>query len=223
MPGRFEGYRYFEGLLKLVCISDTHTKHEQIQIPNEGDVLIHAGDYSYRGTLPETQKFLDWFAAQPQPNKILVPGNHDFLFEENPTLALEMCNERNITLLDNKYAEHDGVKFYGCPMTPTFGDWAMMMTHWESKDYWERVTDRMNVLITHGPPYKVLDRVPGGGFAGCRYHREAIERLKPDVCIFGHIHLGGGGEYVNDSIRYYNVACLDERYVVVNPPRIIEL
>jgi Icc-related predicted phosphoesterase len=209
--------------MKLVCISDTHSRHDQIQVPDVGDVLIHAGDYSYHGTVSETTAFLDWFAARPQPHKVLVPGNHDRLFEDNPKLASEMCTERGIILLDNKYAEHEGVIFYGCPMTPMFGDWAMMLTSWESKDYWESVKDKMTVLISHGPPYGILDRTKDGRFIGCRYHLEAIERLKPDICIFGHIHLNGGQEVHKDGTSFYNVACLDERYVPVNSARVIEL
>lgn len=209
--------------MKLIAISDTHTKHDQIKLPDFGDVLIHAGDYSYQGTVSETIKFLDWFSAQSQRHKILVPGNHDRLFEENPGLAFEMCKERGIVLLSNDYAEIDGVIFFGCPMTPMFGSWAFMSTHWESKAYWERITQRMDVLISHGPPQKILDRTLDGRFVGCQYHAEAVERLKPDICIFGHIHSCGGEELHKDGTSYYNVACLDERYVPVNSARVIEL
>lgn len=209
--------------MKIVALSDTHTKHAQLKIPDTGEILVHAGDYSYQGTVPETASFLDWFAAQPQKYKVLVPGNHDRLFEEKPTLASEMCVERNIILLDNGYADIDGLVLYGCPMTPMYGDWAFMLTHWESKDYWERVTKRMDVLISHGPPHKILDRVPGGRFVGCPYHGEAIERLKPDVAIFGHIHLCGGQEFHKDGTSYYNVAVCDERYIPSNGIKVIEL
>ena len=32
-----------EGVVRLVLVSDTHTKHEMLDLP-KGDVLIHAGD-----------------------------------------------------------------------------------------------------------------------------------------------------------------------------------
>jgi predicted phosphodiesterase len=32
--------------MRIVCISDTHSMHRQIEVP-EGDLLIHAGDCLY--------------------------------------------------------------------------------------------------------------------------------------------------------------------------------
>ncbi len=40
--------------IKFVCISDTHTKTKDLKLP-PGDVLIHAGDFSF-GALEEKQK-----------------------------------------------------------------------------------------------------------------------------------------------------------------------
>ena len=38
--------------MKIVCISDTHEKHKQLDLP-KGDVLIHAGDFTCaKGTVP---------------------------------------------------------------------------------------------------------------------------------------------------------------------------
>jgi hypothetical protein len=42
-----------ENSIRVVCISDTHTKHEQITVP-PGDVLIHAGDATIVGDVDET-------------------------------------------------------------------------------------------------------------------------------------------------------------------------
>jgi Icc-related predicted phosphoesterase len=64
------------GGLTLVCISDSHSKHQQIRLPM-GDVLIHAGDFSNTGTLNEIKSFTQWFDSQPHPSKIFIAGNHD--------------------------------------------------------------------------------------------------------------------------------------------------
>ena len=42
--------------LKVVCISDTHCKHWDINLP-KGDVLIHAGDFTLKGTENEIKNF----------------------------------------------------------------------------------------------------------------------------------------------------------------------
>ena len=34
--------------MRLVCISDTHTFHEDVNLP-DGDILIHAGDFTNKG------------------------------------------------------------------------------------------------------------------------------------------------------------------------------
>ena len=47
-------------MMKIVAFSDTHNLHRQTQIP-EGDILIHAGDFTDRGTLDEVHDFLDYF------------------------------------------------------------------------------------------------------------------------------------------------------------------
>lgn len=40
-----------------------------------------------RGTEAEVRAFGEWLAEQPYEHKVLIAGNHDFLFEREPTLA----------------------------------------------------------------------------------------------------------------------------------------
>src|SRR5579883_2959389 len=65
---------------RLVCISDTHNRHRKLS-PPPGDILVHAGDFSGRGMPGEIEAFGKWLAAQPHPHKVVIAGNHDFLFE----------------------------------------------------------------------------------------------------------------------------------------------
>ncbi len=67
--------------LRFVVISDTHNLHEKIHIP-DGDVLIHAGDFTNHGSLLEVQRFTNWFKSLPHPVKVLVPGNHDMILDK---------------------------------------------------------------------------------------------------------------------------------------------
>ena len=50
--------------MRIICISDTHNQHEKLAIP-EGDVLIHAGDWTGTGTLKQVIRFIRWFPNQP--------------------------------------------------------------------------------------------------------------------------------------------------------------
>lgn len=66
--------------IRFVVISDTHNLHQHLEIP-EGDVLVHAGDFTNKGTLCEVKNFAEWFCKQPHPVKLLIPGNHDMIID----------------------------------------------------------------------------------------------------------------------------------------------
>lgn len=52
--------------MNIVCISDTHNQHAKLNdILPDGDMIIHAGDISLRGSLAEIQDFLQWFKHDP--------------------------------------------------------------------------------------------------------------------------------------------------------------
>ena len=47
--------------IKVCCISDTHTFTDQLEV-GEGDILIHAGDFTFQGGFEEMKQFTEWFA-----------------------------------------------------------------------------------------------------------------------------------------------------------------
>lgn len=202
--------------MKLVCISDTHEGHHDLALP-DGDVLVHAGDCTMRGTVPEVVDFLDWFREQPHPHKVLIAGNHDWCFYRH---QIDLDWLAGIHYLQDSAVVIDGVRFYGSPWQPWFGGWAYNLERGaEIKAKWDLIPDDTDVLVTHGPPYgvrdKVFDRVwsCGGGRkqmiqVGCQDLLEAVQRVRPKVHIFGHIHEGHGAvpgpptTFVNASIGY---------------------
>ena len=52
-----------DGILRIVCISDTHSLVENNQprfdVP-DGDILIHAGDFTNQGNLDKVMEFNSW-------------------------------------------------------------------------------------------------------------------------------------------------------------------
>ena len=38
-------------MIKIVCISDTHEAELEPEMFPDGDILVHAGDLTYRGTI----------------------------------------------------------------------------------------------------------------------------------------------------------------------------
>lgn len=215
--------------MKLCLISDTHTKHQYIGIKKyEADVLIHCGDITGNGGIAAITDFLDWFADLNQfRHKIFIAGNHDWLFERNNSLARELVKDvgvNDIVYLENEEVVIDGIKFYGTPVQPPFMNWAFNVHEPKLTEYWKIIPDDTDVLITHSPPYMIGDYVPWSAkHEGSQsLYREVVDRIKPRLHCFGHIHEGYG--VVNmDDIKFVNASCLDADYMAVNEPIIVEI
>ena len=77
----YEGTRQDASACVFVCVSDTHNLHGTLPTLPQGDVLLHAGDFTMRGKPEEVQRFAEWWHAQPHPQKVVIAGNHDFCLE----------------------------------------------------------------------------------------------------------------------------------------------
>lgn len=207
--------------MKIVLISDTHSFHDQVQVPS-GDILIHAGDFSRMGRMPEVTDFLDWFSALPHQHKIFISGNHDFMAESDPGLFRSLIPE-GLYYLENESLHLEGIHFWGSPITPTFMDWAFNRNRGsEIQRYWERIPEDVDILITHGPPFGVGDEVmPRGEQVGCESLRAIVDQIKPKYHLFGHVH-EGYGQYEENGIHFFNGSNLNEYYEVVNAPIVFE-
>ena len=104
--------------MRIVAISDTHHVHDQISIP-DGDVIVHAGDLTDTGRLEQLERVNDFFGSLPHAVKLVVAGNHDFCLERTPQAVLTDC-----TYLQDEAFVWGGIKFYGSPWQPRFGDMA---------------------------------------------------------------------------------------------------
>ena len=52
-----------------------------------------AGDFTvFSKSQPEIHDFNAWLGELPQPYKIVIPGNHEFAFEETPRLRRVISN-----------------------------------------------------------------------------------------------------------------------------------
>ncbi|HND88343.1 MAG TPA: metallophosphatase domain-containing protein, partial [Saprospiraceae bacterium] len=144
--------------MRLVFISDTHSQHGSLQVP-EGDVLLHCGDFSKRGELDEVGRFLEWFGAQPHLYKVLIAGNHDFLAEEQPDVFASLVPE-GVIYLNDSGCRIEGVHIWGSPIQPWFFDWAFNRRRGpDIRRHWDLIPEDTDILLTHGPPYGILDEV----------------------------------------------------------------
>lgn len=206
-------------------MSDTHGHHEELEVP-EGDILIHAGDFSkWHGTLAEVTNFAKWMGSLPHKVKIAIAGNHDEALQGEPRCHTVFGRAGVLYLRDTGIVLWDDLKIYGSPWTPTFGDWAFMLDEAELTHKWRMIPDDVDVLITHGGPASVLDRTSGWVECGSVALRERVFTIAPErplVHIFGHIHEAYGSARYSDYSAF-NVAICDLKYDPVNPCTVIEV
>jgi len=204
-------------MLNLVLISDTHGLHDQLSLPS-GDIILHAGDVSSRGTEKEIIEFLDWFKDLNYQHKIFIPGNHDFFFEKKSPKTIAAIIPPSVTYLNDSGVEIEGVKIWGSPITPWFFDWAFNRQRGtEIKKHWDLIPSDTDILMTHGPVHGILDKTIAGVAAGCKELLKKIENSNIKLHLSGHIHEGYGERVVN-GVRYINASVLNVRYRQVNAP-----
>ncbi len=207
--------------MKIVCISDTHTKHKEVILP-KGDLLIHAGDISWVGSEPQLIDFFKWFDRQAFKHKIFIAGNHDLMFEQNPKQAQSLI-PKNIIYLEESCVTIEGLKIYGTPITPYFFNWAFNRYPGQDiEQHTRKIPNDADILISHGPPYGILDANAKGEHCGCPSLLSKIQEVKPKLLICGHIH-EGYGRLKNGKSLFINASLLDHRYDYKNQPVVVEL
>lgn len=198
--------------VRIICISDTHNATPGLP---PGDILIHAGDLTARGTFDEVQAQLRWLSSQSHTHKVVIAGNHDFILDESS--ETKFLSREGISAAERKKLDWNGlhylqneavalelpsaageqqvrrVKIYGSPLTPECGRWAFQYP--AIRDVWTgQVPDDTDILVVHGPPALYGDcdgdMSPDGKqkVKGDGYLLREIQRVKPKLVVCGHIH-----------------------------------
>lgn len=199
--------------MRIVFIADTHNYTPELP---SGDILVHAGDATMNGTIEELERFDAWLGTLNFKHILFTPGNHDFCLERNKDVLI------NAMTLVNEGIIVNGFVFWASPYSPKFGDWAFMKSENDLVDIWSRIPDRIDILITHGPPRGMLDRAISGENVGSQSLLERVREVKPKIHIFGHIH-ETYGIHNNRGVRYINASVLNEYYQNVNEPIAINI
>jgi Icc-related predicted phosphoesterase len=210
--------------MRIVCISDTHALHNEMEhsIP-EGDILIHAGDCTNVGDLPDLIDFKRFLNKQPHKYKVVISGNHDWCFS-NFAWAGNIIIDQNTFYLRDCFIEIEGLKIYGSPYTPNFYNWAFMEDDkTELKRRWSFIPNDTDVLVTHGPPFYILDRTEDLDRAGSQTLEERLQDLKNlKLHVFGHIHEAYGVKTINKT-TFVNASICTRKYKPKNKPIVIDL
>lgn len=219
-------------MVRVVAISDTHTYHNDLILPH-GDILIHAGDFTFTGKEHEVRSFGEWFKAQPHQHKVCISGNHDLSFERNRIDAMNWLfngknwiNEDFHYLQDNEIIVKVGdrnIKIYGSPHQPWFHNWAFNLPRGpQLEQVWDFIPNDTDILVTHGPPQGILDMCDHGERVGCDDLWRRVMALDLKLHIFGHIHESYGTEVINNT-TYVNASSCNLDYRAINQPIVIDI
>lgn len=189
--------------MRLVLISDTHSELHTLQVP-DGDILIHAGDFSNFGTLEELRSFNRALQKLPHKHKISIAGNHDLIFEEDPVTARDTLT--SATYIQDSEISIEGLRIYGSPWVPPSASGTFCLSDPQARrKYWNRIPEGLDLLITHCPPFGILDTSRHGITMGCEELKAIVQLRAPKIHVFGHVH-GSYGMHTRGNTTFINAA-----------------
>jgi len=197
--------RALKGTVRLALLSDTHELHREVDVP-DADILIHCGDFTmFSRSIGAVADFNQWLGELPHPHKIVVPGNHELFLEADPKQRSLLTNA---IVLINEVTEVEGLRIMGSPVTPLYGGAFGMSSALDRRRLYAGIREDVDILVTHGPPYGILDRAPDVNVhSGCHELHQAVCRIRPKLHVFGHVH-GTPGIVRTYSTTFANVAVL---------------
>jgi Icc-related predicted phosphoesterase len=211
--------------MRIAVFSDIHWQYQNFCSSDfpEAEACICAGDWSGSGQLEESADFAAWYRKLPYGRKIAVPGNHDRAFVWFPEEAGKIFSDAGIELLLDSGTEIGGLKVWGSPWCPSFGDgrWAFLASEHALESKFRKIPEDTGLLVTHCPPLCILDYA-GDNF-GSRALLDAVSSRKGlKAHVFGHIHGSHGYERKGEK-DFYNVSLLDDDYKIAFPVTVIDI
>lgn len=220
--------------IKICAFSDTHGQHQGLTLP-KCDIAIHCGDFvGDHRNWTHYKWFLSWYDKQINAtHKIYIAGNHDRWYESKPEFKRENLIEYpNIHYLENSGITLMGLNIWGSPYTPEFNHWAFNLPRGGDELYktWQLIPRNTDILVTHGPPNRILDRcnAPHPKYpqdAGCELLRHRIEELADNLKYHfcGHVHEGFGMDYRTLSTTIVNASTCTLAYKPTNPFVVVDV
>lgn len=230
-----------ENKVRFVCISDTHGKLDEIvEMVPDGDVLIHAGDFTNYGDVNEVIQFNAAMGMLPHKHKLVIAGNHELGFEDGEEMTVQQLASlnmlginkayemlTNVTYLCDKMVDICGIKIYGTPWHPMPGYSFFRERGAAILQKWNNIPNKVDVLITHTPPLGHGDWntsiKANGVLCGDAELLNTVEyRVKPKYHVFGHIHQKHGAS-TNGRTTFINASICDHKLNTMYPPIIFDV
>lgn len=213
------------------------------------DILLHTGDFTNDGSIEEFANFNQWLAELRSRYKyiVVILGNHDIRAIRK---AVNDGKQAAVDVLDPAYsrallpdathvlthesADIEGLRIFGSSWDPWTDSGKPGVperpAHWRvaqqenARHSFGRIPSNIDVLMTHGPPHRIFDSVgPNHTWGSSVALKEAVERSRVPLHLFGHLH-EQRGVYVkqaNGSYRggvEYRASPDHKPFVTIGPP-----
>ena len=134
-----------------------------------------------------------------------MAGNHDDCLHG---AAIEGLPD-GVHYLCHSGIEIDGVRFYGLPM------FVADELNGEYEKAISRISSETDVLITHQPPYGILDFTDGVHYGNISLLGRVLS-IKPRLHLFGYVHKANGKVEAHDTL-YVNGSIVSSMKIIYKP------
>mmetsp|Transcript_61340 Transcript_61340/g.164749 ORF Transcript_61340/g.164749 Transcript_61340/m.164749 type:complete len:249 (+) Transcript_61340:124-870(+) len=215
--------------IRVVCISDTHGDHEKLteNFP-DGDILIHAGDFTRFGNLKDAEKFNEWLgrikSQRSFQHLIIVNGNHESnapwqkmaeqilsnaVFLKNCCISLRVSKSTERIPSDMCSGRSVNVQIFGSDFF-----WPMQTEN----PYYKLIPTGVDIVVSHGPCKSLVD-----SGRGCAMLLREVLRAGPRLVVSGHIHEARGAA-ARGATRFVNAAnCGPGGYAISAPATVVDI
>jgi Icc-related predicted phosphoesterase len=201
--------------MRILHISDTHSRHRLLHDLPASDVIVHAGDISWGGKPEEVLDFIEWFSGLKYRYKVFIAGNHDFCLDGKNPARIKRFLPKNCFYLYQSGITIEGLNFWGIPL---FISDELKGNFAETAG---KIPPDTDILITHRPPYGILDRANNTSY-GCMDLLQTVLKISPRYHLFGHIHDARGVDKIY-ATTFSNAALLNEAYQLTNEPFLFDV
>ncbi|MGH2960545.1 MAG: metallophosphoesterase family protein [Solirubrobacterales bacterium] len=208
--------------MNIRALSDLHGRLPYVEpcdaLLIAGDICPITGDHS----LQEQARFLNgpfktWCEAIPTNQIVLIPGNHDFIFEQKAKGYHRELAARVTLLVDQGIdLANDGPRVWGSPWVPNLPRWAFCGSQMKLREKADAIPPGYDIWLQHGPPHPGSNReyaldLVRREHVGNRPMVEAINQKQPPLVICGHIHERVGTATFGETL-VTNIAFVDNHY-----------
>lgn len=191
--------------MRILCASDIHHNEDlekkilEVIDKEKIDILISAGDFV-------SDHFAKDMLDKMKIRTFVVHGNWDTNIK---------TDNKKVSILINQVEECCGYFFFGIDDRFALDE-----------DIYDAIKDKprdKTIVITHSPPYGILDATWGGLNVGFPIYREFLENNEGIIQVCGHIHESAGYILYKNNI-IINSACIYSKkgYILELPSREIK-